>query len=80
MGLGPSSAVLETLGRNDPGLTLQVDFGPSGADHFARPKTCQQRDFKSSSDDALSLAQAEDFGLDIISNRANYAKERADRI
>jgi hypothetical protein len=35
---------------------LRVDFGPSGANHFARPQTRQQRDFKSSSGDALSLA------------------------
>jgi hypothetical protein len=54
MGLGPSSAVLETLRRNNPGLTLQVDLGPSGANHFARPETRQQRDFKSSRSDAMS--------------------------
>ena len=55
MRLGPGFAVLETLGRNNPGFTLQVDFGPSGADHFARPQPRQQRDFKGSSGDALSL-------------------------
>jgi len=55
MRLGPSFAVLETLGWNNPGFMLQVNFGPSGADHFARPKTRQQRDFKGSSGDALSL-------------------------
>jgi hypothetical protein len=53
MRLGPRFAVLETLGRNNPGFTLQVDFGPF---HFARPQCRQQRDFKSSSGNALSLA------------------------
>jgi hypothetical protein len=48
MGLGPSSAVLETLRRNNPGFTLQVDFGPSGANYFAGPEPRQQRDFEGS--------------------------------
>jgi hypothetical protein len=37
MRLGPSFAVLVTLGWNNPGFTLEVDFGPSGADHLIRP-------------------------------------------
>ena len=45
----------ETLSRNNPGFTLQVDFGPFGADHLARPQARQQRDFKSSGG-YLSLA------------------------
>jgi hypothetical protein len=56
MGLGSGFAVLQTLGRNNPGFALQIDFGPSGADQRARSQTRQQRDFKSSSGDALSLA------------------------
>jgi len=58
MGLGPSFAVLETLSGNNPGFTLQVDFGPSGADHLVRPQPRQQRDFKGSSGGALSLDAA----------------------
>jgi hypothetical protein len=57
VGLGPGFAVLETLGRNNPGFTLQVDFAPSGTDHFARAQPRQQRDFKGSSGDALLQAQ-----------------------
>ena len=56
MGLGPSFAVFETFGRNNPRFALQVDFGPSGANHLAGPQTRQKRDFKSSGGDALSLA------------------------
>src|SRR6516225_5914377 len=55
MGLGPSFAVLQPFGRYNPGFTFQVDFGPFGADHFARPQTRQQRDFKGSGGDPLSL-------------------------
>jgi hypothetical protein len=51
-------AVLVTLGRNNPGFTLEVDFGPSGADHLARPQPRQQRDFKGSGGDAPSLDAA----------------------
>ena len=57
MGLGTSSAVLETLGRNNPSFALEVDFGPSGTDHLARPEPRQQRDFKRPGGNALSLVQ-----------------------
>jgi hypothetical protein len=58
MGLGPSFAVFETLRRDDPGFTLQVDFRPCGTDHFPRPQPRQQRDFKGSRGGALSLVIA----------------------
>ena len=51
-------AVLVTLGRNNPGFTLEVDFGPSGADHLGPPQPRQQRDFKGSGGDAPSLDAA----------------------
>ena len=58
MGLGPSFAVLVTLGWNNPGFTLEVDFGPFGTNHLGRPQSRQQCDFKGSRGDALWLDAA----------------------
>src|ERR1700746_407584 len=55
MRLCPGFTVLEPLRRNNPSFSLQVDFGPFGANHFAGPETCQQRDFKSFGSDTLPL-------------------------
>jgi hypothetical protein len=43
---GPGFAVLETLGRDDPNLLLQVNFAPTGADHLTRAQPRQQGDFE----------------------------------
>jgi hypothetical protein len=51
-------AVLVTLGWNNPGFTLEVDFGPFGTNHLARPQSRQQCDFKGSRGDALWLSTA----------------------